>query len=311
MRSAAVLATPALTLFLSGAASAGSVPAVEHSPEAVAAADLTAADLANNEIAKVAAMEASHEVPAPPDGMSGPRRGQEDEDTDILPGEFLGDVVLISNYIFRGTTNTDHSPAVQGGLSYSVHVGLRDAQPYASFWGSNVDSNDGGGASAGLDLGVGVSGSFGEIGWDIGALCHAYPGTSQDIHYSYWDTFLQLIYGFVDDDYFLLLAQYSYAPDFFASSGNAQYLLAGTRWEQPILSMKFDTEATTGYQWIEDNAAYGTDDYRDWRVALSLTIDDKITSAVAYTDTDLGKSQCFAGTNQCEPRGTVSVGASF
>ncbi len=43
---------------------------------------------------------------------------------------------------------------------------------------------------------------------------------------------------------------------------------------------------------------------------MSLAI-DKITLGIAYTDTNLGKSECFAGTNQCEPRAVFSIGAAF
>jgi uncharacterized protein (TIGR02001 family) len=230
------------------------------------------------------------------------------EEEGCLLGELCAEVGLVSDYIFRGITNTDHNPAIQGGLSYTVDVGLPYAQPYVAFWGSNVDFDDGGEASVELDLGFGLSGTIAGIEWDLGGLYYAYPGASSDLNYNYWEIPLKLTYPI--GHRFSLVGQYAFAPDYFGNSGQAHYLLAGGRWEQPIGPTVLAVEATTGHQWIADNAAYGAEDYQDWRIGLSLTI-DKVTLGIAYTDTTLGKGQCFGGTNMCEPRAVFSIGASF
>lgn len=180
--------------------------------------------------------------------------------------------------------------------------------PYAAFWGSNVDFDDGGEATVELDLGFGLSGTVAGLEWDLGGLYYAYPGADADLDYDYWEIPLKLTYPI--GDHFSLIGQYAFSPNYFGDSGNAHYLLAGGRWEQPVGPTALAFEATTGHQWIADNGAYGVDDYQDWRLGLSLTI-DKITVGIAYTDTSLSKSQCFAGTNQCEPRAVLSLGASF
>lgn len=181
-------------------------------------------------------------------------------------------------------------------------------QPYVGFWGSNVDFNDGGEATMELDVMFGLSGAVGDFKWNLGGLYYAYPGASSSLNYDYWEIPLQLSYQI--DEHLSILGEYAYSPDFFAGSGNAHYLLAEARWERPIQPVTLGIEAATGHQWIEDNAAFGTSDYQDWRVAVSLTY-EKITFGIAYTDTDLSRSQCFGGTNQCDPRVTFSVGASF
>ena len=37
-----------------------------------------------------------------------------------LPGEFSGAVYLTNNYIFRGISQTDNGPAMQGSIGYKV-----------------------------------------------------------------------------------------------------------------------------------------------------------------------------------------------
>lgn len=308
MRYAPFLAIPALTLFLIQPANAAEVATAETSVAASDAVHPPSGEVSDDVASAGAASDAADEAAAPADDASAAESGAKEDEESVLPGEVSADVALVSDYIFRGITNTDHNPAIQGGLTYSVDVGLPEAKPYIGFWGSNVDFNDGGEASVELDLMFGFSGSVAGLDWDIGGLYYAYPGASSDLNYNYWEIPLQLSYAL--GEHFSLLGQYAYSPDFFAGSGNAHYLLGGARWEQPIYSTTLAVEATTGHQWIEDNATYGVNDYQDWRVAVSLTV-DKITLGIAYTDTNLGKSQCFAGTNQCEPRVTFSLGASF
>lgn len=298
-----------LSLLLGSPAAAGQ-PVFGH--PAAATVDLAQAGdgdeaPAPGEAAAVTAAEPATDGEAT-DGETEPEAAAE-EDQGGLQGEISGEVALVSDYIFRGITNTDHNPAVQGGLSYSVDVGLPWAKPYIGFWGSNVDFDDGGEAHVEIDALFGLTGTIGAVEWDLGGLYYAYPGANSNLDYDYWEVPLQVTYTL--NDHLSFQSQYAYSPDFFGGSGQAHYLMGGVRWQQPIWSMTLAAEATTGHQWIEHNAVYGTDDYQDWRIALSLTIMEKINLGIAYTDTDLDRSECFGGTNQCGPRVTVSVGASF
>lgn len=309
MPRALILAAPAVVLALGCQALAA---------PAVADAEAEAAAVAADEGTRSDDADAAERTP----GGAGDEASAEDGEADVsasepdadaclakwLPGELCADIGLVSDYIFRGITNTDHNPAIQGGLSYTVDVGLPYAQPYVAFWGSNVDFDDGGEAHVELDFAFGLSGTVFGVDWDLGGLYYAYPGASSDLNYNYWEVPLKLTYPIGDQ--FSLVGQYAFSPEYFGDSGQAHYLLAGARWEQPIGPTILAVEATTGHQWIADNGAYGADDYQDWRLGLSLTI-DKVTLGIAYTDTTLGKGQCFGGTNMCEPRVVFSIGATF
>jgi len=95
-------------------------------------------------------------------------------------------VGLYSQYIFRGLTQTNHKPALQGGVDLTHSSGL-----YLGAWGSNISwLTDGTNAAAGetkyyksggsleLDIYGGYRYTFANgLGIDIGALQYYYPGT--------------------------------------------------------------------------------------------------------------------------------------
>ncbi|NMH66843.1 TorF family putative porin [Shewanella salipaludis] len=97
----------------------------------------------------------------------------------ILSGNALagvsGNIGVTSNYLWRGTSQTQDAVAVQGGLDYSHDSGL-----YVGSWVSSVDFGDD--TSYELDLYGGYAGSLGEdIGYDLGYLYYAYPDANGNI----------------------------------------------------------------------------------------------------------------------------------
>lgn len=91
-----------------------------------------------------------------------------------------GNVGVYSQYIFRGLTQTNRAPALQGGADYSHSSGF-----YAGTWASQItwltDSTSITGYSKGkveIDLYGGYKGSLGgDVGYDVGLLQYYYPGT--------------------------------------------------------------------------------------------------------------------------------------
>ncbi len=90
---------------------------------------------------------------------------------------FTGNVTLASEYLYRGISQTNGKPAVQGGFDYAHASGF-----YVGVWGSNISwlSDGNAGVSAPLELDVygGYKGSFGgDYSYDVGVLAYNYPGT--------------------------------------------------------------------------------------------------------------------------------------
>lgn len=95
------------------------------------------------------------------------------------PHTFTGNMGIYSQYIFRGVSQTDGKPALQGGFDYSHSSGL-----YAGTWMSNVSwTKDAfvysGGGSLEADFYGGYKGTIGksDFGYDVGLLQYYYPGT--------------------------------------------------------------------------------------------------------------------------------------
>lgn len=85
-------------------------------------------------------------------------------------------VGVTSNYVFRGETQTDDGPAIQGGVDYTHSSGF-----YAGAWGSNVDF-PGVGSGLEYDLYAGINFDVTQdVKLDIGYIAYNYTdGTVDD-----------------------------------------------------------------------------------------------------------------------------------
>lgn len=93
------------------------------------------------------------------------------------PHTITGNASIVSDYRFRGITQTYAKPALQGGIDYSHASGL-----YLGNWNSNV--NEGAGFPAGnleMDFYGGYKQAWGDFGIDVGAIYYAYPGSDASI----------------------------------------------------------------------------------------------------------------------------------
>jgi len=119
--------------------------------------------------------------------------------------DISGNVALTSDYRFRGISQSDESPAIQGGFDIGFENGI-----YLGTWGSSVDfdSNDGFDGSLELDYYGGWAGSITDsIGIDVGYIYYDYPGDDgaegdyQEVYgsISLWDLSLGVAYS---DDYY-------------------------------------------------------------------------------------------------------------
>ena len=84
-------------------------------------------------------------------------------------GPISANVALTSNYIFRGVTQNNEDPALQGGFDYEHGSGF-----YTGVWGSNVDF--GGDESTEIDIYGGWGFEVGSLGLDFGVILYRYFG---------------------------------------------------------------------------------------------------------------------------------------
>lgn len=222
---------------------------------------------------------------------SAPQAAEPLVDETAFPGEFSANVALVSEYYFRGISQTDDAPAVQGGFDWSVPLGAdAGVSAYLGIWGSNVDFNEAGGvdgATLEADLYGGLSGSFGEsgLGWDVGAIYYAYPGAASNLNYDFWEGAVALSYDFGVAS---ATASLNYSPEYFGDSGDAWYPKLGL--EVPV-GKYLTLSAHVAKQYIQDNAAFGTPDYVDWSVGGTVNVAG-FDLNLTYSDTDMSESEC-------------------
>src|SRR5574343_1438133 len=90
---------------------------------------------------------------------------------------FTGNMTLASNYIFRGISQSQNNPAIQGGFDYAHSSGF-----YLGTWASNIswlsDGRSDVSSSVEVDIYGGFKNTFGGGDWnyDVGVLTYNYPG---------------------------------------------------------------------------------------------------------------------------------------
>src|SRR5262249_16066392 len=86
-----------------------------------------------------------------------------------------GNATLVTDYRFRGISQTNKRPAFPGGFDIGHKSGF-----YVGNWNSNVDSGLYNGANIEMDFYGGFKATTGDFSWDVGALYYYYPGSGSD-----------------------------------------------------------------------------------------------------------------------------------
>lgn len=181
--------------------------------------------------------------------------------------ELSGDITFASDYAFRGISQTEEAPALQGGLSLTDTSGF-----YLSVWGSNVDFLAEG--TLELDVMLGWSGAINDD-WstDVGIMRYGYPNAEID-----GSNFYE-IYGSLS--YKDLTFGLAYSDDYYANSGNFIYAYANYSY---ALLENLSLDLHVGQNEYDDSSA----SYLDWSVGISTEVLGAGLS-LTYVDTDINE----------------------
>lgn len=197
--------------------------------------------------------------------------------------ELSGDITFTSDYAFRGISQTDEAPAIQGGLTLSDESGF-----YVSVWGSSVDF--GGQGTLEFDVMLGWSGALNdEWSADVGVMRYGYPNT-EFAGSNFYELYGSLSYH----DFTLGLA---YSDDYYANAGTYFYLYGGYSY---ALTDNLAIDLHVGQNEYDDSDL----SYLDWGIALSTEVLGAGLS-LAYVDTDI--DDC----NLCDSRVIFTVSKGF
>ena len=175
-------------------------------------------------------------------------------------------IAVVSDYDFRGLTQTEEDPALQAGLTWTADSGF-----YAGLWGSNV-SFPGTDGDIEIDAFVGFAGGDAaeSFGYDIGAIYYTYPG-SDDL-----EEVLELYAGITKGvfGFKLWYSPDNYDEDSFYTEANATF---------PIGDSGFSIPVHVGYSF----GGYWEDiEYVDYSVGLNYAY-KAFTFGLKWVDTDI------------------------
>ncbi len=169
--------------------------------------------------------------------------------------DVTGNVTLATDYVFRGVTQTDHGPAIQGGFD------VGHGQFYAGSWASNVEFGDG--TNLELDLYAGVTPSAAGFDFDLGGIFYAYPGSPDGAgEQDFFEAFAGVSRSHGD---FGWDAKLSWSPDFYLESGSAWYGELGASY---LIAETFAVDARIGLSRFDDLTGA---DYEDYQIGASTS----------------------------------------
>jgi uncharacterized protein (TIGR02001 family) len=200
-----------------------------------------------------------------------------------------------SDYVFRGVSQTENDPTIQGSL------GATYGMFYTGVWGSGIDWT--GNSTTEVDWYAGVTPTLGPVSLDFGVIYYGYPRSNSNDYWEFkahagMDLLPKLSAG----------ATFYYSPDIVSDEW---YVYEGTlSYELPKMWLFTPTVGgLIGYtDWDSTDG-----DYTYWNAGLALAVEN-ITFDFRYWDTDLSAATCagvYTGANTCDERFVFSATLSL
>jgi uncharacterized protein (TIGR02001 family) len=201
--------------------------------------------------------------------------------------QVTGNMSLTSDYRFRGVSQTQNAPAVQGGIDYAHSSGF-----YVGNWNSSVSSQmytNGSGVESDLYAGF-KKDIYKGLTLDVGSYNYFYPRATNNTSTNF-DTnelFAGLGYGPVSVKYSQSLSNYFGT----ANSKNSQYYQADFAQPLVYISKNLSLLAHVGRTEVNNNSSLN---YTDYNVGLGYNLQGWDLAAKYYTNT--GTSSSFQTAN--------------
>jgi hypothetical protein len=255
---------------------------------------------------------------------------------------------VMSDYVFRGVTQTNHQASVTAYFEPRYNVN-KDLQLYIGTSTENVSFANR--AAAEVDIYGGIRPTFGAAAFDFGVWGYLYPGGTcyfgapfdgagnalspecaanalpngnvmkRDV--SFFEAYGKLNYT-VNDNWAFGVNEY-YSPNFLNSGAWGDYASVTAKFSAPSTFLNngvgFYVSGEFGRQWLgTSDSFYGTGagtifangipyaDYDTWNIGIGFTY-KVFTLDLRYSDTDLSKGNCSAFTSSFNASGTTSVTA--
>jgi uncharacterized protein (TIGR02001 family) len=183
-------------------------------------------------------------------------------------------VGIVSDYVFRGASQTNEDPAIQGGVDVTA------GSFYVGAWASNVDFGDD--TDAEIDVYGGYRTEAAGYALDFGVVSYWYAGEPDGADYNYVE-FKAAASRAIGPA--TLGAAVYYSPDFFGIDEAATYAEANAAFSP---ADKWTISGAVGHQWLDV-----TDDYTTWNVGVGYALTDNLSVDVRYHDTDVDNADLY------------------
>jgi len=224
--------------------------------------------------------------------------------------DVLFGTAFTTNYVWRGISQSDRKPAVQG--YFEVDFKATDwLTLYAGIWGSSISTVI---ANAEFDNTAGVRLSWGNFGLDVGALYYYYPdptflSLNNSTSLNYTEFYAKPSYKFND---WLSISGTVFGGDNFGNSGESAWYYSGMVTVTPPITLPagitFSVSGEVGRQtyssgykhlaFLAGGSSANVQDYTQWNVGVDFVY-KAITLDLRYYDTDIdikgNPFQCATG----------------
>ena len=205
-----------------------------------------------------------------------------------------GNMSLVSDYRFRGLTQTFEEPALQGGFDYAHSSGI-----YLGNWNSAISDNFYAGSPLEMDFYGGYKGTAGPLGYDVGVLYYYYPGsnlagvgTIDNL-----EVYAGVSWKFLSLKYFHAVSDFFGAPN----TDGSNYIDLTANFD---LGQGWGVNGHVGHQKVKNISAA---DYTDYKIGITKDVGGWVFGA-SFIDTD-ADSAAYTFTNASSGK-TVNVGDS-
>lgn len=226
-----------------------------------------------------------------------------------------GNIGVVSNYIFRGISQTQNHPALQGGFDYNHASGF-----YVGTWASNVawvtrsdykykDNN-----SLEVDLYGGYKGAFADdFTYDVGLIKYYYPGTSMgNVTPDTMEVYGAIGWKFITLKYSQTISQYmvGWSGTNGENTRGSGYLDLSANYD---LGDGWGVQGHVGHQKIKN---YSDASYTDWKLGVTKDVGFGVVG-LAYTDTnantcgDAVPAYCWNNKNVAKGNAVLSFTKTF
>jgi uncharacterized protein (TIGR02001 family) len=251
--------------------------------------------------------------------LAGPAAAGSLKDTPMMSPEralaWSANVAATSEYVFRGISQTDEKPTVQGGIDVTYGI------LYAGIWASGLDFGENSAgrdiATTEIDLVAGIKPKWGPVSFDFGVIYYVYPGARDS---SAELNMVELKAGASVEPWAggTLGITTFYSPDYTGELGDVWTFEGTIAHAFPAIHGITPTfSALIGYQKGDDNSYasfYGADDYLYWNVGVTFAFHERFSIDVRYWDTDLDATPagaCLTSLFQCDERVVATAKVTF